>query len=165
MERSGEDDHVELMRFERQRVEVGLHRGERHRVVAARAETVRVVVEAIDGHDAIAERRQPVRQPGAAGAKLEDPHRAEPDGRNRVLLQMRIALSPDPPLGGLRVIAGRGRSVAVPFANGTILRGEGRRRPLARCREKSPQVSTLLERRAARGTEHSLVVVARRALP
>jgi hypothetical protein len=53
MERSVEDNEVELSRLERQGVEIGLDGRERNRVVAARPKTIGLVFEAIDGDDSM----------------------------------------------------------------------------------------------------------------
>src|SRR5687767_14058555 len=90
-----------------------------------------------------------------------------------MLLEMRIALAPNPPFVRLRVLARdgwkhavvlrSGRAMTVALANRAVLRDECRGLLRAGIVEKPPQVPPLLERRAARGTLHSPMVVAPRA--
>src|SRR5436190_11735344 len=99
MQRAVQNDHIKLRRRERQCVKVRFDNGKRHRVMTARAETVDLVVEAIDGNGVMTERREPMGQPSAARAEVERTNRALPHTRKCPLLKMRVALPPDPPFG------------------------------------------------------------------
>ena len=133
-------------RGERQRLEIGLHRDELGRVVAHRAKTIDLIVEHVDGHGAMAARSQTVREPPVAGAEVENAQLVA--SRQRLTFEMRKALTPDAPLGRVRIVGrhrrqaaievGRPAAVAFPLTNEAILLTERRERRLAGRREKSP---------------------------
>ena len=79
MQRAVEDDDVELRRLERQRIEIGLYDRKCDRIVTTRTQPIDLVVESIDGDGMVAKRCKPVRQPTAAGAKVEGADGPLPD--------------------------------------------------------------------------------------
>lgn len=71
MKRPIEDDDVELRRGERQGVEVRLHGNDRRVVVTDCAEPIRVILDRIDSHDTMTERREAIRKPSASRSEIE----------------------------------------------------------------------------------------------
>src|SRR5262249_53052651 len=142
-----------------------------HRVVTARTQAVDVVGQPIDGDRVVPKRREPVRQPGAAGAEIERANRSLPDTGKRALLKVRVTFTTDAPFRGTRAVLRddgqhavllRGRfAVAALGARGAVLPGERRRlvqpRPTQEAIDPFPAFVRLLARRAqerARGVLH-----------
>src|SRR5262249_57878465 len=62
-----------------------------------------LVVQPIDRDGVMPVRRQPVREPSAAGPEIQRSNRSLPDTRQRALLKVRITLSTDAPLARTRI--------------------------------------------------------------
>ena len=159
MQRPVEDHEIELRRLERQRVEIRLHGDERHGIVPARTEPIRLVVEPIDGDHAVTEGREAMRQPAAARPEIERVNRSVPGGRQCLALKVDVALLPHAPLAGARVVAthvrehpvvlGRRRPVSVARPDRTVLPLKRLGRFSAPGRQKTVHAATLFEAGAA----------------
>ena len=115
MQRAVEHDEVELTRRQRQRVKIGPHRHDGGWIVANRAESVDRVVKCIDGNNPVSQRREPVRQPAAAGPEIQNRARLRPRSEH-VTQQVTVGLAADAPVARVRIIGLHRRQVAVVAA-------------------------------------------------